>query len=132
MVNDPVSDMLARIRNALGARHERTSVPTSRLKQRVAEILKEEGYIADVRQTENDRGHKNLEIVLKYGRDRKAIIDGLRRISKPGCRVYVKHDKIPHVFSGLGISILSTSSGVMTDQEARRRRVGGEILCEVW
>jgi small subunit ribosomal protein S8 len=133
MVNDPISDMLARIRNALGARHERTLVPASRLKLRVAEILKQEGYIADVRETEDKSGHRAIEIVLKYGgRDRKAAIDGLKRVSRPGRRVYVGHDGIPHVYSGLGISILSTSSGLMTDGEARRRKVGGEILCEVW
>ncbi|MEM9691789.1 MAG: 30S ribosomal protein S8 [Myxococcota bacterium] len=132
MVGDPIADMLARIRNALGARHDRTHVPLSRVKRRVAEILKDEGFISDVREVTNDRGHNNLEIVLKYTRDRKAAIDGIRRISRPGRRVYVGHDKIPHVYSGLGISILSTSSGVMTDMEARRRRVGGEILCEVW
>lgn len=133
MANDPISDMLARIRNAIGARHERTIVPASRLKMRVAEILKQEGYVADVRETEtDDNGHSRFEIVLKYGRGAKSAIDGLRRISKPGRRVYVRHDRIPYVVSGLGVSILSTSSGVMTDGEARRRRVGGEILCEVW
>ncbi|MBW2458470.1 MAG: 30S ribosomal protein S8 [Deltaproteobacteria bacterium] len=133
MANDPISDMLARIRNAIGARHERTIVPTSRLKMRLAEILKQEGYVSDVRETETgDDGFKRFEIVLKYGRGQKSAIDGLRRISKPGRRVYVHHDSIPYVVSGLGVSILSTSSGVMTDGEARRRRVGGEILCEVW
>ena len=132
MANDPISDMLARIRNAIGAGHERTTVPTSRLKMRVAEILKQEGYVADVRDTESDDGPKKFEIVLKYGRGQKSAIDGLRRVSKPGRRVYVRHDRIPYVVSGLGVSILSTSSGVMTDGEARRRRVGGEILCEVW
>ena len=132
MVNDPISDMLARIGNAIRSRHERTLVPASRLKMRMAEILKQEGYIADVRETDDSAGHKALELVLKYGRDRKCAIDGLKRVSKPGRRVYVRHDRIPSVFSGLGISILSTSSGLMTDGEARRRKVGGEILCEVW
>jgi small subunit ribosomal protein S8 len=132
MATDPISDMLARIRNAIGARHERTIVPQNRLKMRVAEILKQEGFIADVRETESEEGRPKFEIVLKYGRGQKSAIDGLRRVSKPGCRVYVRHDDIPHVLSGLGVSILSTSSGVMTDGEARRRRVGGEILCEVW
>jgi small subunit ribosomal protein S8 len=132
MVNDPISDMLARIGNAIRSRHERTLVPASRLKMRMAEILKQEGYIADVRETDDSGGHKALELVLKYGRDRKCAIDGLKRVSKPGRRVYVRHDRIPSVFSGLGISILSTSSGLMTDGEARRRKVGGEILCEVW
>jgi small subunit ribosomal protein S8 len=132
MVNDPISDFLARIRNAVRARHVRTLVPMSRLKMRLAEILKQEGYIADVREAEDQGGHRSLELVFKYGRDKKSAIDGLRRVSKPGRRVYVGHDKIPRVFSGLGISILSTSSGVMSDTEARRRKVGGEILCEVW
>jgi len=132
MVSDPVSDMLARLRNAISARHDRTVVPASRLKLRVAEILKSEGYVSDVREVQGDRGHGAIEIVLKYGNDRKCAIDGLRRVSKPGRRVYVGHDKIPHVIAGMGISILSTSSGVMTDEQARRSRVGGEILCEVW
>ncbi len=132
MVSDPVSDMLARLRNAISARHDRTVVPASRLKLRVAEILKSEGYVSDVREVQGDKGHKAIEIVLKYGNDRKCAIDGLRRVSKPGRRVYVGHDDIPHVIAGMGISILSTSSGVMTDDQARRSRVGGEILCEVW
>jgi small subunit ribosomal protein S8 len=132
MTSDPVSDMLARIRNAIRARHDQTKMPASRLKLRVAEILKQEGFISDVRESEA-LGHKNLEIVLKYaGHERKSAIDGIKRVSTPGRRVYVGHKEIPYVFSGLGISILSTSSGVMTDGEARRRRVGGEILCEVW
>ncbi len=128
MMTDPVSDMLTRIRNAAHARHERTLVPASKLKRSIAEILKNEGYIADVRQ-EDDR---TLAIVLKYGRDRTSVIDGIRRISRPGRRVYVSHDRIPRVLSGLGISILSTSRGVMSDREARRQKVGGELLCEVW
>ena len=134
MVTDPISDMLARIRNAQNAHHDRMVMPHSRLKLRVAEILKAEGYVSDVRESANDKGFKNIESVLKYGsgRDRRAAIDGLKRVSRPGRRVYVRHDKIPHVFSGLGISILSTSSGVMTDNEARKRKVGGEVLCEVW
>lgn len=132
MVNDPIADMLSRIRNALIARHDRTKVPLSRLKMRVAEILKQEGYVADVREEDAANGRKNIEIVLKYGQNRKAAIDGIQRVSKPGRRVYVRHDKIPYVLSGLGIAILSTSTGVMTDGEARKKRVGGEVLCEVW
>ena len=132
MVNDPIADMLSRIRNALISRHDRTKIPQSRLKMRVAEILKQEGYVADVREEEAEGGRKNIEIVLKYGQNRKAAIDGIQRVSKPGRRVYVGHDKIPYVLSGLGIAILSTSSGVMTDGEARKRKVGGEVLCEVW
>lgn len=131
MVSDPVSDMLSRIRNALGARHDRTRVPASRLKHRMAEILLQEGFISDVMETEQ-LGRKVLTIVLKYDRNRKAAIDGIRRVSRPGCRVYVGHDKIPHVLSGLGVSILSTSRGLMTDGDARRQKVGGEVLCEVW
>lgn len=129
MMTDPVSDMLTRIRNAALARHERTLVPASKLKRNIAEILKNEGYIADVRAEGDDR---TLTIVLKYGRDRTSVIDGIRRISRPGRRVYVSHDRIPRVLSGLGISILSTSRGVMSDREARRQKLGGELLCEVW
>jgi small subunit ribosomal protein S8 len=131
MMTDPIADMLTRIRNASLARHDRTEVPASRLKAAVAEILKLEGYIADVRPSE-ETSTKKLTIVLKYGRDRSSAIDGIRRVSRPGRRVYVTHDRIPRVFSGLGISILSTSRGLMSDREARRQKVGGELLCEVW
>ena len=110
----------------------RTGVPARRLKKRVAEILKQEGFVSDVRDVDGAHGRPNLEIELKYDRERKSAIDGMRRVSRPGRRVYVRHDRIPHVYAGLGISILSTSSGVMSDLEARQRRVGGEILCEVW
>jgi len=129
MMTDPVSDMLTRIRNAAMARHERTLVPASQLKKHIAEILKSEGYIADVRQEEDPR---SLTIVLKYGRDRTSAIDGIKRVSRPGRRVYVRHDHIPRVLSGMGVAILSTSRGVMSDKEARRQKVGGELLCEVW
>jgi small subunit ribosomal protein S8 len=131
MMTDPIADMLTRIRNASLARHDRTEVPASRLKEAVAKILKLEGFIADVRPTEGE-GEKKLTIVLKYGRDRQSAIDGVRRVSRPGRRVYVRHDRIPRVLSGLGISILSTSHGLMSDREARRQKVGGELLCEVW
>jgi small subunit ribosomal protein S8 len=133
MVSDPIADMLARIRNASMARHDRTVVPANRMKQAIAEILKTEGYIADARlEPQVDRGHPGITIVLKYGRDKQAAFQGLKRVSRPGRRVYVQHDRIPRVLSGLGISILSTSHGLMTDREARRRKVGGELLCEVW
>jgi small subunit ribosomal protein S8 len=132
MMTDPIADMLSRIRNAALARHDRTEMPASRIKQAVAEILKNEGYIADVRPSDGDEGAKKLTIVLKYGRDRVSVIDGVKRVSRPGQRVYVRHDQIPRVFSGLGISILSTSRGVMSDREARHQKVGGELLCEVW
>src|SRR3569832_327145 len=131
MMTDPIADLLTRIRNAALARHDRTEIPASRLKANVAKILKDEGYIADVRETDAE-GSKTLPIVLKYGRDRASAIDGVRRVSPPGRRVYVRHDRIPSPFSGLGISILSTSRGVMSDREARRQKVGGELLCEVW
>jgi len=132
MMTDPIADMLTRIRNAALARHDRTEMPASRLKAAVAEILKAEGFIADCRPSEGEGGPKKLTIVLKYGRDRSSAIDGVRRVSRPGRRVYVRHDHIPRVFSGLGISILSTSRGLMSDREARRQKVGGELLCEVW
>jgi len=133
MTSDPIADMLTRIRNAALARHERTEIPASKLKAAVAKILKDEGYIADVRPSENDDGpEKKLTIVLKYGRDRQSVIDGVKRVSRPGRRVYVRHDRIPRVLSGLGISILSTSHGLVSDRDARRLKLGGELLCEVW
>lgn len=133
MMTDPIADMLTRIRNASLARHELTLMPASNLKKHIAEILKAEGYIADVRDAEQkEGGPKQLTVVLKYGRDRQSAIDGIRRVSRPGRRVYVRHDQIPRVLSGLGISILSTSHGVMSDREARKQKLGGELLCEVW
>jgi small subunit ribosomal protein S8 len=131
MMTDPIADMLTRIRNAGLARHDRTEVPASHLKEALAHILKSEGFIADVRPSEGE-GAKQLTIVLKYGRDRQSAIDGVRRVSRPGRRVYVRHDRIPRVLSGLGISILSTSRGLMSDREARRQKIGGELICEVW
>jgi small subunit ribosomal protein S8 len=133
MQTDPISDMLARIRNAALARHDSTRVPASKIKKSVAELLKAEGYLADVRSEKwGESQHESLTLVLKYGRDKKAAFQGIRRVSRPGRRVYVRHDQIPRVLSGLGVSILSTSHGLMTDKEARRRKLGGELLCEVW
>jgi len=133
MMTDPVSDMLVRIRNAAMARHELTRLPASKLKHAMAELLKAEGFVADVREEEwGPKKHRTLTIVLKYGNDQEAAFRGLRRVSRPGRRVYVRHDQIPRVLSGLGVSILSTSQGLMTDKEARRRKIGGELLCEVW
>ena|SRR5690606_38619488 len=133
MVTDPISDMLARIRNAAGAHHESTRIPHSKIKVAIGEILKREGYIASCHV---DTGEKPkdaaLVVNLKYGNDRTAAFRGIRRISRPGRRVYARHDHIPRVLSGLGIAIISTSGGLMTDKEARQKRVGGEILCEVW
>jgi small subunit ribosomal protein S8 len=133
MTSDPISDMLARIRNAALARHDTLVVPASRLKHSIAQVLKSEGYVADVRREEwGPEKREALTITLKYGRDSKCAFLGMKRVSRPGRRVYVSHDDIPRVLSGLGISILSTSQGIMTDKEARRRKVGGELLCEVW
>jgi small subunit ribosomal protein S8 len=131
MMTDPIADMLTRIRNGAMARHDRVEMPHSKLKEHVAGVLKSEGYVDDVRTSESENP-KMLVVVLRYGRDRQSAIDGLRRVSTPGRRVYVRHDRIDRVCSGMGISILSTSRGVMTDREARRQRVGGELLCEVW
>ncbi len=132
MMTDPIADMLTRIRNGSMARHDRVELPHSHLKEHVAGVMKLEGYLDDVRVSEGDTAQKTLTLVLRYGRDRQSAIDGLRRVSTPGRRVYVRHDRIARVCSGMGISILSTSRGVMTDREARRQRVGGELLCEVW
>ena len=130
-MTDPIADMLTRIRNAALARHERAEMPHSNLKEHLAGVLKGEGFIDDVRVSDGE-GPKTLTLVLRYGRDRQSAIDGVRRISAPGRRVYVRHDRIPRVRSGMGVSILSTSRGVMTDKEARRQRIGGELLCEIW
>jgi small subunit ribosomal protein S8 len=131
MMTDPIADMLTRIRNAALARHDRTEMPYSRLKEHVARVLKSEGFVDDVRVSEGE-GHKQLTVVLRYGRDKESALDGVRRVSTPGRRVYVRHDRIPRVLSDMGVSILSTSHGVMTDKDARKQRVGGELICEVW
>jgi small subunit ribosomal protein S8 len=130
MITDPISDMLARIRNAVMARHDRTEIPFSTIKVRIAEILKAEGYVSDCRVDES--GHGKIIVFLKYGRDRESAIAGLRRKSRPGRRVYVSYHDIPKVHNGLGVAIMSTSRGVMSDRTAREQKVGGEILCEVW
>jgi len=130
-MTDPIADMLTRIRNAALARHDRTQIPASNLKLAVAQILKEEGYITDV-QANGEGAERSMTITLKYGRDRQSAIDGVKRVSRPGRRVYVRHDRIPRVLSGLGISILSTSRGVVSDREARKQKLGGELVCEVW
>jgi small subunit ribosomal protein S8 len=130
-LTDPVADLLARIRNAIHARHPKLDVPASRLKLEIARILKEEGYIANFKATEEE-GRKVLRVYLKYGSDNAAAISNLQRISRPGCRVYVSRNEIPRVLGGLGINILTTPRGVMTGRQARKEGVGGEILCEVW
>ncbi len=131
MMTDPIADMLTRIRNAALARHDRTEMPHSRLKEHIATVLKGEGFIDDVR-TSDGEGPKTLTLVMRYGRDKESAIDGVRRVSTPGRRVYVRFDRIPRVRSGMGVSILSTSQGVMTDKDARKHRVGGELICEIW
>ncbi|MGH7271213.1 MAG: 30S ribosomal protein S8 [Polyangiaceae bacterium] len=131
MMTDPIADMLTRIRNATMVRHDRAEMPHSRLKEHVAGVMKSAGFLDDVRVSEGEE-RKTLTLVFRYGRDQQSAIDGLRRVSTPGRRVYVRHDRIDKVCSGMGVSILSTSRGVMTDREARRQRVGGELLCEIW
>ncbi len=130
-LTDPVADLLARIRNAIGARHQKVDVPVSKLKLEIARILKEEGYVSNFKVTEEE-GHKVLRIYLKYGNNNEAVISNLSRVSSPGCRVYVRRTEIPRVLGGLGINILTAPRGVMTGRQARKEGVGGEILCEVW
>ncbi|MBC8318571.1 MAG: 30S ribosomal protein S8 [Desulfobulbaceae bacterium] len=130
-MSDPLADMLTRIRNASMAHYPSVDMPFSNLKKGVAAILKQEGYISDLAKI--DEGHQGvLRLDLKYDQNDRAVITGISRASKPGRRMYTKTDKIPKVMSGLGVSILSTSQGVMTDIEARKLGVGGEILCKVW
>ncbi|MDH3390883.1 MAG: 30S ribosomal protein S8 [Desulfobacterales bacterium] len=130
-MSDPLADLLTRIRNAGMVRHESVDVPMSNLKVGVVKVLRAEGYINDYQIIEDNK-QGTLRIALKYGPNNERVISGIRRISKPGLRKYVKADDIPKVLSGLGISILSTSKGIITDREARRLCVGGEILCEAW
>jgi small subunit ribosomal protein S8 len=131
MLTDPVADMLARIRNANKALHEHVEMPASRLKQEIARILKEEGYISDfyVRKGES---FDTLVIDLKYGRSRERIITDLKRISKPGRRVYARKDRLPRVLGGMGVAILSTSNGLVTSRTAEEKGIGGEVVCFVW
>lgn len=131
MISDPISDMLTRIRNGLMARQKQVVMPGSKVKVAVARILKDEGFIRDFEVTK-DVPQAQLRIVLKYDRDRKPIVTGLKRISKPGRRVYVKRSAVPWVLSGLGVAVLSTPQGIMSGQRARRQGVGGEVLCYVW
>ena len=133
MMTDPIADMLTRIRNANIAFHDDVVMPSSKLKEALARILEREGYITGFA-VENDatRPGRQLKIEMKYTPDRKRTISGLSRISKPGLRVYSGAEAVPRVLGGMGISILSTNQGLMTDREARQRRVGGEVLCQVW
>ncbi len=131
MNSDPVADMLTRIRNGCRARLERVDVPRSKLKERIADILKSEGYIADYRVI-SDKRQGVLEVKLRYGEGREPVIEGIQRVSRPGRRIYHASDEIPKVRNGLGVLIMTTSKGLMTDREARRAHVGGEALCAVW
>ncbi len=128
---DPIADMLTRIRNASSARHEKVIVPRSRLKIRIAEVLKEEGFIKDF-VVHEDPPQGAITILLKYSADREPAISDIKRISKPGLRRYVPTDAIPRILNGMGIAILSTSKGVLVDREARKQKVGGELICTVW
>ena len=130
---DPIADMLSRLRNANSAYHDTVSMPSSSVKVRIAEILKAEGYIADFRVTSNENGvGKTLTLDLKFGANRERSIAGLRRVSKPGLRVYAKSTALPKVLGGLGVAIISTSSGLLTDKQANKKGVGGEVLAYVW
>jgi small subunit ribosomal protein S8 len=131
MVSDPIADMLTRIRNSIMTRQKQVVMPGSKVKVALARILKEEGFIRDFEVTK-DLPQPQLRIVLKYDRDRQSVITGLRRISKPGRRVYVNRSRIPWVLSGLGVAVVSTPQGIMTGQRARRLGFGGEVLCYVW
>ena len=131
MLNDPIADMLTRIRNANRALHETTTMPTSRMKVEIARVLKDEGYIKDYR-VERGEAFDNLVVELKYGRSRERVITDLRRISKPGRRVYARKDRLPRVLGGMGTAILSTSNGLITSRAAEEQGVGGEVVCFVW
>ena len=130
-MTDPIADFLTRIRNANMAKHESLEVPASKIKRSIAEILKNEGFIRDYEFIEDNK-QGIIRVFLKYGKNGERVISGIRRISKPGLRSYVKADAVPKVLNGLGIAILSTSEGVMTDKDARARKIGGEVIAYIW
>lgn len=130
-MTDPIADMLTRIRNANMVRHEKLELPASKIKKEIAEILKREGFVRDVEYVEDDK-QGIIRIFLKYGQNNERVITGLKRISKPGLRVYAKTEEVPRVLNGLGIALVSTSNGLLTDKEARAQKVGGEVLAYVW
>jgi small subunit ribosomal protein S8 len=130
-VTDPIADMLTRIRNAGMVKHDSVTMPASKMKLAIAKILKEEGFIADY-EVVKGKSHREIKILLKYMEDNQPAISGLKRVSKPGLRVYVEKKEIPRVYGGLGIAIISTSTGLLTGQQAWRRSSGGELLCYVW
>jgi len=130
-ISDPIADMLTRIRNANVVRHETVEVPSSTIKKSIAEILKREGYIRDAEYID-DKKQGIIRLFLKYGPNNERVITGLKRISKPGLRVYAKNSELPKVLGGLGIAIISTSQGIMTDKEARKLQIGGEVIAYIW
>ena len=130
-ITDPIADMLTRIRNANSAKHEIVDIPASNMKKAIAQILLDEGYIASYKVIEDDK-QGVIRVTLKYGENKSQVITGLRRVSKPGLRIYSSVDEMPKVMKGLGIAIISTSKGIMTDREARKQNVGGEVLAFVW
>ena len=131
MLTDPIADMLTRIRNANKALHEKVEMPTSKLKEEIARLLKEEGYVSDF-QVQKGESFDTLVIQLKYGRSRERVVTDLKRVSKPGRRVYARKDRLPRVLGGMGVAILSTSSGLVTSRTAEERGIGGEVVCFVW
>ncbi len=131
MMTDPIADMLTRIRNASNAKHDSVDVPASNIKKELAQILLNEGFVKGF-DVIDDSKQGIIRVDLKYGKQNEKVISGIKRISKPGLRVYVKHDEIPRVLGGLGIVILSTSNGIMTDKVARKEKIGGEVICYVW
>ncbi|MEE4352553.1 MAG: 30S ribosomal protein S8 [Desulfatiglans sp.] len=130
-MTDPIADMLTRIRNALQASHGQVDIPISKLKISLAKVLKSEGYIKNFKVVSDGR-HRFIRVFLKYNENGTSVIDGLKRVSKPSCRVYAKCEKIPTILNGYGINILSTSKGLMADRHAKKMNLGGEILCSVW
>ncbi len=132
MTTDPIADLLTRIRNASRAKHSRVDLPASKLKVEVSRILKEEGYIANFKVVEEQKGKKTLRVFLRYTPDRRSVITNLKRVSRPGSRRYVAKTGIRQVVGGMGISIVSTAQGLMTGQAARKAGIGGEMMCEVW
>ena len=131
VMTDPIADLLTRIRNANMVRHEKLEIPASKIKRDIAEILKQEGFIRDVEFIEDNK-QGIIRIFLKYGANNERVITGLKRISKPGLRVYAKANEVPKVLNGLGIALVSTSQGVISDKEARAKQIGGEVLAYVW
>lgn len=131
VTTDPIADLLTRIRNALTARHDSVTIPSSKMKKAIADILVNEGYIKSA-EIEDDNGHPVIRVALKYGPKHERVITNLKRISKPGLRVYCGYEDLPKVLGGLGIAIISTSKGIMTDKQARADKVGGEVLAYVW